>query len=369
MKRRIARFGLPLCLALVNSPSPAQMPAVPVETGQRIDVGAGPTALAYAPDGTRLYVTLNDENAVAVVDPIAGKVLARHVHALPVTQDGCQHNFCRGIGATGIAVDSAGSMLYIASWEQDALSAVDPVTGETKWSSPAGRFPRLVVLPRGSLSAWTFSGVSNELTRIALGDGKVQATVSLGGEPVHQSFGRPVGLTSSNDGKRIHATGESGIQRINVVTGKAIDSVEQGAAWAIEMDRNGKLVAQYADGFVEYDEQKLQAQRAFLYCRDLESFGFALSADGKLIAVSSHRDALVLVASRDDGLLTHVFSAGKWPVELAFSPDSTQLAVLDGDMATPALALFDVRERKDMAPYLERIGELFCQPEPQRRWR
>ena len=74
-----------------------------------MDVGASSDDLTFSPDGTRLYASLGNDDAVAVVDPAARKLLTKV-----------------GVGRTphGVKVRPDGKELYVTNTAENTVSVI-----------------------------------------------------------------------------------------------------------------------------------------------------------------------------------------------------------------------------------------------------
>lgn len=107
--------------------------------------GASPTALAFAPDGRRLYVALSGANAIAVVDPASGAELGRiptawYPSSVAVSPDGkqlyvaCAKGFGEGPRRSGPVSSMKGAVSIVPVPDAATLA------GLTQRSDQANRF-------------------------------------------------------------------------------------------------------------------------------------------------------------------------------------------------------------------------------------
>lgn len=344
------------------------LPEVPA--GTRIVVGRGPADMIFSADGKNLYVTENDDNTVAVIDVSGARVLRRIGGSSqpPAAEDGCMDNFCRGKGATGIAVDRDQQRAYVSSWEINALTAFDLGNGQALWSTALQRFPQTVLMTPDGTQAWTFNLVANSISVVnaATGAAMGEEITLEGGDARYLPFGRPLAFAMARDGRHVYAGSvhSNSIDVFDVAErsrSARIDS--EGTPHDLAVDaETGNVVALFSDGVVEYDGQKLAPLRAYRFCGEMTTWNIAVSADGRSMALTFPQQALALVVDRNTGLLTHVFRTDDWPSTVAFSPDSHRLAVLNAGK-TPSVSLLDVHTAMALEPLRSWLGELFCQPD------
>lgn len=339
-----------------------------LSSGTRIAVGRGPADMVFSADGKRLYVTENADNSIAIVDVANGSVLRRVGNAAQTSsEDGCGDNFCRGMGAVGVAVDPGQQRAYASSFRLNALTAFDLRNGEELWNAPLQRFPQTVLLTPDGAQAWVFNMVANSISVVDTATGKpaAQAIQLEGGDAHNLSFGRPLAFAMARDGRHVYA-GSVFSRSIDVFdTRKQSRSarIESAATpYDLTVDATtGNIVGLFDDGVVEYAAQTLAPLRAYRFCNAVTSWNIALSADGRLLALTFPKNDVAFVVARDSGLLTHVFRTDAWPSKLAFSPDSRLLAVLNAG-ATPSVSLLDVHAPMNIEPLRSQLSELFCQP-------
>lgn len=344
------------------------LPEVPA--GTRIPVGRGPADMTFSADGKSLYVTENDDNTVAVIDVSGARVLRRIGGASqsPAVEDGCMDNFCRGKGATGIVVDRAQQRAYVSSWEINALTAFDLGNGQVLWSTELQRFPQTVLMTPDGTQTWTFNLVANSISVVNAANGAAMGEVIAleGGDARYLPFGRPLAFAMARDGRHVYAGSvhSNSIDVFDVAKRSRSGRIEsEGTPHDLAVDaETGNLVALFSDGVVEYDGQKLAPLRAYRFCGEKTTWNIAVSADGRLMALTFPQQALALVVDRNTGLMTHVFRTDEWPSTAVFSPDSHRLAVLNAGK-TPSVSLLDVDTVMALEPLRSLLGELFCQPD------
>ena len=113
----------------------------------RVYVGNNPHGVAVSPDGTRIYVALRGDNALAVLET---DNLAAGPRTIPV-----------GSNPIGVAVNPAGTLVYVANVLGNSLSAVDvrvdpPAVYTASLVSPTHADPRPigVAIARDGLTAY-----------------------------------------------------------------------------------------------------------------------------------------------------------------------------------------------------------------------
>lgn len=350
------------------APARPPTPAAPV-AGRQVPVAQGLAGMAFTPDGQRVLVTSNADNTLSEVDLPSGQVLrVWHDKVKIRTNDGCLDNFCRGAGAVGVVVSKDGRTAYVTSMREDAVSRLDLDKPQSTWATKVQRFPQSISLSPDGQTLWLFNLVANSISSVSTQNGKLTGKhiVLEGGSAHGLPFGRPASLALSADGSRLFVTSglADAMDVYDTRTRLRVARTTPGAPFSIATDPLANQVwTQHSDGLLVFDGQTLQAKKAMHYCRDLTSYHFALSADGQYLAISLPEENLALVVEREGGLLTHALRTGDWPAQLAFTPDSRQLVVLNGGEQGGGLSILDMQATIDMAPYLAEAGELFCRPE------
>ncbi|ALX12863.1 hypothetical protein P350_15605 [Burkholderia cepacia JBK9] len=335
-----------------------------------IAVGNGPAGMAFGPDGKRLYVTSNSDNTVAVIDVAVGQRM-RDLGERPAkaVKDGCPDNFCRGMGATGIAIAADERHAYVSSMRPDSLAKLDLDSGHVDGVAKVQRFPQAVAISPDGARAYVLNVVANSVSVVDLATFRsLGKPIALsGGNAGNQPFGRPAALALSADGRRLFVTnGVAGaIDAFDTQTRAQVGTIADADAFDVAVEPgSGDLVALFRDGIAAYDANTLKPRQAAQYCRALTSYQFAFSPDGRLIAFSLPQENTVLVADRATGMLRAAYRTGEWPLALAFNPDGSRLAVLNASQAG-SVSLFDVRDPGRLADYVAAGGELFCRPAAQ----
>ena len=142
---------------------------------KRIPVGPRPRSVGFLPDGSRAYVSLENDGAIAVIDSQ-------------------QHRFLRriqleGKGNTpkprpmGIAVDRAGSTVFVTAGSFGHLFLIDPKTSAATGSFEVGQRPWGVALLPDGKTAYTANGPSNDVSVIDLTTKTVVKKIAAGQRP------------------------------------------------------------------------------------------------------------------------------------------------------------------------------------------
>lgn len=130
----------------------------------KVPLGRAPRALAFSPNGDRLYFTADGVDALQVLDPRRNKVVAQ----VPA-----------GVAPHGLLAATARYGL-VASESRGELEIVDLVQDAASGSVAAGKRPYGIAIAPDERTVYLANGGSNQLSVIDLADRKVTGTISLG---------------------------------------------------------------------------------------------------------------------------------------------------------------------------------------------
>ncbi|MBD1363017.1 beta-propeller fold lactonase family protein [Mucilaginibacter sp. ZT4R22] len=188
-----------------------------------IPVGNAPSGVAVNPQGTLVYVTNADANAigntVSVISTATNKVVA---------------GVFVGEGPRGIVVGADGSRVYVANSNSDNVSVIDAANNYVIATIPTGQTPvGMVISPDGS-KLYVANTNGGSVSVIALSDNSVIATIPI------EKFSNF--LAVSPDGKTLYATNGGGttVTVINAITNSIIKKIEVGSnSWGIAISPDG----------------------------------------------------------------------------------------------------------------------------------
>ncbi len=150
-------------------------------------VGGNPTGVAVNPAGTRLYVTQDASDNVAVIDTASNTATAY----IPV-----------GRRPIGIAINPAGTRVYVTNFGPaetggEIVSVIDTVSDTVVATVPVGIQPFGVAVHPDGTKVYVASAASSTLSVIDAATNTVTATVSVTG---------PRGVAVHPDGTRVYVT-------------------------------------------------------------------------------------------------------------------------------------------------------------------
>jgi YVTN family beta-propeller protein len=142
---------------------------------QRIEVGHRPRSVGFLPDGSRAYVTLENDGAVAVVDSQARRFLHR------IQLDG--HRAAPKPRPMGIAVRPDGSAVYVSAGSFGSLFFIDPAADAASDPLPVGQRPwGIALLPDGK-TLYSANGPSNDVSVVDLPSRTVVKRIKVDDRP------------------------------------------------------------------------------------------------------------------------------------------------------------------------------------------
>ena len=139
-----------------------------------MDVGASSDDLTFSPDGTRLYASLGNDDAVAVVDPVAHKLLTKV-----------------GVGRTphGVKVRPDGKELYVTNTAENTVSVIT-LDGDPKMAVTfkVGADPFEVTFNPDGTSAYVSNFLGNSIAVIDTATRALTGTIRAGKQPAMLAF-------------------------------------------------------------------------------------------------------------------------------------------------------------------------------------
>jgi YVTN family beta-propeller protein len=188
-----------------------------------IPVGDSPYGVAVNPQGTLVYVSNSDNNAIGSTISVISTATNKVVAAVFV-----------GDGPRGIVVGADGSRVYVANSNSDNVSVIDAVGNKVIATIPTGQTPvGMVISPDGS-KLYVANTNGGSITVIALSDNSIIATI-----PVERFSNF---LAVSPDGKTFYATNGGGttVTVINALTNSVVKTIEVGSnPWGIAISPDG----------------------------------------------------------------------------------------------------------------------------------
>jgi YVTN family beta-propeller protein len=163
-------------IAYVGSAAPDDPALAVVDLTRSAKIGTiplshAPRALAFSPDGKRLYFTIDDTDTVQVLDPGRNRVVA----AVPA-----------GSAPHGLIVTASAYGPLVVSQSRNELEILDPVRNSISGTVAVGRLPHGIATGADERTVYVTDEGSGEVSVVDLVDRKVKVTITIdtiGGTP------------------------------------------------------------------------------------------------------------------------------------------------------------------------------------------
>jgi len=191
-----------------------------------IRAGSDPENFDVSPDGTKLFVSNEDDAAVSIVDLASGTVAK---------------TLKMGEQPEGVKVTPDGKYAWVTSEEAGTISVVDPEAGKLVKTIKVGHRPRSIAfLPDGSRA---YVNAENDGTVVVVDAVKKRMinTIPLG----KPGLVKPMAVLLSADAKTLYVSTGRGrrVFTIDTETNKPIASLEVGKRpWGIALSRDGRTL-------------------------------------------------------------------------------------------------------------------------------
>jgi YVTN family beta-propeller protein len=179
-----------------------------------VALGGAPEGVAVRPDGGAVYVTLEDSNQIAVVDPATGKVVA-HIdvgarpRSIAFSRDGAKAYVTSEVGGSinaidarahrrlyearlaggkdirpmGVAVSPDGTLVYATTGRGGVLVVLDASSGKELGRVAVGPRPWGLAISRDGKQLFTANGPSGDISVVNAQQVKVAARIKVGQRP------------------------------------------------------------------------------------------------------------------------------------------------------------------------------------------
>ncbi len=114
----------------------------------KLEVGGNPVGLAKSTDGSKVFVSVSDGDAVIALDTTSHEVVDTQAVGEPslMAEDGSP---LPASSPTGLALDGVSGRLYVTRAADNAVSVLDAATLEPQGAIPVGWYPTAVALADG----------------------------------------------------------------------------------------------------------------------------------------------------------------------------------------------------------------------------
>ena len=179
-----------------------------------VALGGSPEGVAVRPGGGAVYVSMEDDNKVAVIDPATAKVIAQvptagRPRSIAFSSDGSRAYVTDETGASvtvidarahrrlsdipvpggkdvrpmGVVVSPNGKRVYVTTGRGGTLAAIDMAAGTVTAQTPVGQRPWGVAISADGAQLYTANGPSGDVTVIDAASLKPLARIKVGQRP------------------------------------------------------------------------------------------------------------------------------------------------------------------------------------------
>lgn len=312
------------------------------------------------------YIPTRESNGVVKIDlKNFTEVNGFKGPVMPVPKNsGCRDNVCMGRGAAGIAVSKDGKWGMASSMVPDSVSKFDFETGKVLWSVDVGRFPRNIFLSDNEKYAYVVNSVDNSISVVNIELKKTILTKPIGGDPAGLPFGRFIGAAKA-DG-RVFFADPVGNKIVSIETENPRETKNEihlesfSPNKVVTAPAQNKIWVSGTGGLRSYDLKTFKLIDQFKTCGQEDVTDFAVSSDGKWIALEQYNNQIVRIISVSSSKTVRVFPSSSGYNIVRFADDAKGLYMLSMQGAGAALSLFDVDKTLDVEGALGSYGEAFC---------
>lgn len=322
-----------------------------------------------------LYVGIGSDNSIGLVN-LNSLQLQRQWQGPTLASDktsGCPDNMCRGVGVAGIAPSRDGKWAMVSSMVPDSLTRVDLETGKAAWSVKTGRYPRNTFLSDNEQYAFVVNGPDNSVSVVDVAQRKLLFTRPIGKDLSWAPFGRWIGAVKGKGVLYLADMADNVILTLDTEQPGALRKViELGNViphvLALSADE-GKLFVSGSGGLHTFDTRTFEHIHSFLTCSGKTLREFAVSSDGKWIAVENEdqrfndRKTVRIVSTSSERTVRAVPVPEAYNV-MRFSKDGSALYMLSAAQEKNTAIRFDLSRTLDVAAIVDAQGEFFCSAEP-----
>ncbi len=191
-----------------------------------IHAGSDPENFDLSPDGSRIYISNEDDSALSVVDVAAGKVLQSY----PV-----------GAQPEGVRMSPDGSFVWTTSEETGTISVLDVARGVMLEPFKVGRRPRSIVFLSDGKKAYVNAENDGAVVIVDAAERRMTGAIPLGAP----GQVKPMGLALSPKGDRLYVTTGRGkkLFTIDAATDKPVSELEVGQRpWGVAVSPDGSRI-------------------------------------------------------------------------------------------------------------------------------
>jgi len=245
------------------------------EVADTIGVDGIPEEIAINPDGKKIYVALNDIEAISVIDTATFEDIAM----VPVEYP------------QGVAVNPDGTKVYVANsstydYYKGNVSIIDTATNKVTAMVKVGNYPYGIVVSPDGTKVYVTNHRDNTVSAIDIATNSVTATVPVGNAPA--------GVAFNPDGTKVYVvnSGSNTVSVIDTATNTVITTVSVGAfpeEIAVSPDGTKVYVTNGGNNFFDTVSVINTATNTVTATIDVGDFphGVAVSPDGTKVYVAN----------------------------------------------------------------------------------
>ena len=189
-----------------------------------------PEAFDVSPDGKYLYISLEDDGALGVLD-MAEKEMIKTIAV--------------GEEPEGVLASPDGKFVYVTSEVANTVHVIDTSTWKVTANIKVGKRPRRFALLASKNELWVTSELDASISIIDLASNKVKSAIRFEPKGFRREDITPVGIAITNDGKTAYvALGRANhVAVVDVATHKVNDLILVGErVWNIELNKDESLL-------------------------------------------------------------------------------------------------------------------------------
>lgn len=280
----------------------------------KLVVGSGPFGISIAPDGKSAYVVNGNDDTVSVINTVTKTVNAA---TIPV-----------GHQPTGIAVTPDGKKIYVTNVGDDSVSVINAATHAVATITGVPQAYDVAIAPDGK-TAYVINHLPGPST-ITMIDTATDAV-----SPTTIGVGRyPLGIAIAPDGKTAYVTdsnasGDATMSVINTVSYAVSTLILSGAGDQIAITPDGKTIYVTNDSdTVNSIDTTTNAVSAFTLPPNIAAFGIAFTPDGKKAYAADGNMAVSVIDTTTHSVDSLTVGAHMYafPLRIAIAPDSSATA-------------------------------------------
>ncbi|WP_054864983.1 PKD domain-containing protein [Methanosarcina barkeri] len=259
------------------------------------------------------YIT-NRGGTVSVIDTATNKVTA---------------TINVGSGPQGVAVNPAGTKVYVTNYYNKTVSIIDTATNKVTAKVTVGGYPYGVAVNPDGKKVYVTNIYSRTVSVIDTATNNVTATIN--------GFYKPIGIVVNPTGTKVYVTnyGDKTVSVIDAATNTVTATVTVGSRpWGVAVNPAGTkvYVTNDDDGTVSVIDTATNTIKATVTVGSKTyPWGIAVNPDGTKVYITSRKSKNVFVIDTATNKVTAKVTVGKYPYGVAVNPAGTKVYVANRD--------------------------------------